>query len=505
MYILKISERRFIMKTYVMALDQGTTSSRAIIFDRKGGIAGRAHQEFGQIFPKPGWVEHNPEEIWTSQKTVALKAMRAAGVGSGQIAAIGITNQRETTILWDRKSGRPVYNAIVWQCRRTSEICKSLELSGKGEVIRKKTGLLLDAYFSATKIKWILDKVPGLRKKAEKGDICFGTVDSWLIFKLTGEHRTDITNASRTMLLNIRTGKWDRELLDIFGIPEKILPEIRPSSCLFGKTLADIFGKSIDIGGVAGDQQASLFGQACFRTGSAKNTYGTGCFMLVNTGTKPEFSDNRLLTTVAWDIGKDTEYALEGSVFTGGAVVKWLRDSLKIIRTAAESEKLAMKVPDTGGVYFVPAFVGLGAPYWDPDARGSIFGVTRGTNAEHLARAALESIAFQSYDLIACLEQDIGHKINSLKVDGGASTNNFLMQFQADILGIPVVRSAIAETTALGAAYLAGLNCGYWDDKGDIEKNWKADKIFRPKMGGYERETRIAEWKKAVQSARSFK
>ncbi|MFZ2653337.1 MAG: glycerol kinase GlpK [Victivallales bacterium] len=530
------------MKTYVMALDQGTTSSRAIVFDRKGGIAGRAHQEFNQIFPKPGWVEHNPEEIWNSQKNVAMKAMRDAGVGSDQIASIGITNQRETTILWDRKSGRHVYNAIVWQCRRTSEICKSLELSGKGEIIRKKTGLLLDAYFSATKIKWILDSVPGLRERAEKGDICFGTVDSWLIFKLTGEHRTDITNASRTMLLNIRTGKWDSELLDIFGIPEKMLPEIRPSSCLFGKTLPNIFGRSIEIGGVAGDQQASLFGQACFRTGSAKNTYGTGCFMLVNTGRKPEFSNNRLLTTVAWEIGKDvmrqslqkhgvssvlfprasgrspgtapgkadafskdTEYALEGSVFTGGAVVKWLRDSLKIIRTAAESEKLAMKVPDTGGVYFVPAFVGLGAPYWDPDARGSIFGMTRGTSAGHLARAALESIAFQSRDLVACLQQDIGHKINSLKVDGGASTNNFLMQFQSDILGIPVVRSAIAETTALGAAYLAGLNCGYWDDKRDIEKNWKADRIFKPKMTSYERETRIAEWKKAVQSARSFK
>ncbi len=493
------------MKTYVMALDQGTTSSRAIIFDRKGGIAGRAQQEFRQIFPKPGWVEHDAGEIWTSQRNVAMHAMKDAKISASQIATVGITNQRETTILWDRKSGKPLCNAIVWQCRRTSDICKSLEASGKGEIIRKKTGLLLDAYFSATKIKWMLDNVTGLRKRAEKGDICFGTVDSWLIFKLTGRHATDITNASRTMLMNIRTGRWDNELLEIFGIPEKILPEILPSSCSYGKTRREIFGAEIEIGGVAGDQQASLFGQACFKMGAAKNTYGTGCFMLVNTGRKPIFSSNRLLTTVSWNIGNDTEYALEGSVFAGGAVVKWLRDSLKIIKTAPESEKLALKVRDTGGVYFVPAFVGLGAPYWDSDVRGSVFGITRGTSAEHIARAALESIAFQSRDLIACLQQDIGHKISSLKVDGGASTNNFLMQFQADILGIPVVRSHIAETTALGAAYLAGLNCNYWDNRLDIGKNWKADKVFRPKMSRYERENRIAEWKKAVQSARSFK
>ena len=493
------------MKTYIMALDQGTTSSRAIIFDKTGKPLSSAHKEFRQIFPKPGWVEHDPLEIWESQKSVACRAILKSGIKPEQIASIGITNQRETTILWDRKTGRPVYNAIVWQCRRTSDICKSIEADGKGEIIRRKTGLLLDAYFSATKIKWILDKVPGLRKRAENGEICFGTVDSWILFKLTGEHLTDVSNASRTMLLNIKTGKWDRELLEIFRVPEKILPGIKPSSGFFGKTKKEIFGKEIHVGGIAGDQQAALFGQACFEIGSAKNTYGTGCFMLVNTGKKPVFSENHLLTTIAWDIGDGLEYALEGSVFTGGEVIKWLRDSLKIMRTSAESEDMAKRVSDNGGVYFVPAFVGLGAPYWDPDVRGTVFGITSGTSPANIARAALESIAFQSRDLVECLQEDMGTKIKSLKVDGGACVNNFLMQFQSDILGIPLVRTAVPETTALGAAYLAGLSCGYWKSRNDIRNNWRADKTFKPKIASYEREVRISKWKKAVETAREFK
>jgi glycerol kinase len=493
------------MKTYIMALDQGTTSSRAIIFDRTGKPLSSAHKEFKQIFPKPGWVEHDPMEIWESQKSVACSVLRKAGIKPEQIASIGITNQRETTIIWDRKTGRPVYNAIVWQCRRTADICKSIEADGKGEIIRRKTGLLLDAYFSATKIKWILDKVPGLRKRAENGEICFGTVDSWLLFKLTGAHLTDVSNASRTMLLNIKTGKWDSELLEIFGIPEKILPGIKPSSGFFGKTKKEIFGREIHIGGIAGDQQAALFGQACFEIGSAKNTYGTGCFMLVNTGRKPVFSENHLITTIAWDTGDGLEYALEGSVFTGGEVIKWLRDSLKIMKTAAESGDMAKRVSDNGGVYFVPAFAGLGAPYWDPDVRGTLFGITSGTSPNTIARAALESIAFQSRDLIECLQEDLGSKIKSLKVDGGACVNNFLMQFQADILGIPVLRSAVPETTALGAAYLAGLSCGYWKSRDDIRENWCADKTFKPETTTYQRELRISKWKKAVETAREFK
>ncbi|MFA6294167.1 MAG: glycerol kinase GlpK [Victivallales bacterium] len=493
------------MESFIMALDQGTTSSRAIIFDRSGKTVASGHKEFRQIFPKPGWVEHDPAEIWESQKSVARIAIRKAGIKAEQIASIGIANQRETTILWDRKSGKPVYNAIVWQCRRTSDICKSIEADGKGEIIRRKTGLLLDAYFSATKIKWILDKVPGLRKRAEAGEICFGTVDSWLLFKLTGEHMTDVSNASRTMLLNIRTGKWDSELLGIFGIPEKLLPAIRPSSGYFGKTKKGIFGREIPIGGVAGDQQSALFGQACLESGSAKNTYGTGCFMLVNTGKKPVFSENRLLTTIAWDIGNGIEYALEGSVFTGGEVIKWLRDSLKLMKKSSESEDMAKRVSDNGGVYFVPAFAGLGAPYWDPDVRGTIYGITSGTSPGNIARAALESIAFQSRDLIECLQEDLGTKIKSLKVDGGACVNNFLMQFQSDILGIPLVRTAVPETTALGAAYLAGLSCGYWKSKNDVRRNWRADRTFKPKIASYEREQRISKWKKAVEAAREFK
>ena len=492
------------MKKYILALDQGTTSSRALVFDRAGKVVSGCQKEFAQIFPKPGWVEHDPLEIWKTQKDVASAAMRSASIKPDQIASIGITNQRETTILWERETGRPVYNAIVWQCRRTAQICRKLEEKGFGGIIRRKTGLLLDAYFSGTKVKWLLDNVPGLRKRANRGDICFGTVDSWLLYNLTGKHATDVTNASRTLLLDIRKGAWDRELLDIFGIPEKILPAVRPSSYFFGKTKREIFGKEIPVGGIAGDQQASLFGQACFNMGSAKNTYGTGCFALVNIGKKFVPSKHRLLTTIAWDIGDGIEYALEGSVFIGGAVVKWLRDQQKMLKTAADSERLALSVPDTGGVYFVPAFVGLGTPYWDPSARGTIFGLTRGSSSAHIVRAALESIAFQSRDLIVAVEEDVGHKVKTLKVDGGATVNKFLMQFQADILGIPVVCSAIPETTALGAAYLAGLQCGYWKNKEEIRDNWRMSRKFYPRMGREKRRALLADWKRAVEAARRF-
>ncbi len=492
------------MKKYILALDQGTTSSRAIVFNHEGNIVSSHQKEFTQIFPRPGWVEHNAVEIWESQLSVARKALKKASITSGQISGIGITNQRETVVLWERDTGKPVCNAIVWQCRRTAEICKKLAERGIDRVIQKKTGLILDPYFSGTKIKWLLENIPGLYERAENGEICFGTVDSWLIFNLTGEHVTDVTNASRTLLFNIKTGKWDKELLGIFDIPAAMLPAVRPSSGLFGITKKSMFGKEIPICGVAGDQQAALFGQACFKVGSVKNTYGTGCFMLVNTGKKPVFSKHRLLTTVAWDIGDGMEYALEGSVFIAGAVVKWLRDEQKILKTAAHSEKLALSVPDSGGVYFVPAFVGLGAPYWDPDARGIIVGITRGTTPAHITRAALESIAFQSSDLFKALEEDVGHKIKSLKVDGGASVNYFLMQFQADILGIPVIRSAIPETTALGAAYLAGLHTGYWKSKKDIEKNWRMAKSFQPDLDSAKRKKMISTWKRAVKAARHF-
>lgn len=492
------------MKQYILALDQGTTSSRAIIFDKKGRVISSCQKEFTQIFPKPGWVEHDPMEIWQTQRDMALSAMKKASVKPEEIASIGITNQRETTILWERETGKPVYNAIVWQCRRTADICGKLEKKGYGPTIRRKTGLLLDAYFSGTKIKWLLDNVPGLRKRANKGDICFGTVDSWLLYNLTGKHSTDVTNASRTLLLNIRTGAWDKELLAIFGIPEKMLPAVKPSSYFFGKTKKEIFGKEITVGGVAGDQQASLFGQACFNMGSAKNTYGTGCFALVNVGKKFVLSKHKLLTTIAWDVGDGIEYALEGSVFIGGAVVKWLRDKQKMIKTANASETMALSVPDTGGVYFVPAFVGLGAPYWDSNARGAIVGLTRGTTVAHLVRAALESVAFQSRDLISAIEEDIGHKVQTLKVDGGATVNKFLMQFQADILGIPVVCSAIPETTALGAAYLAGLQCGYWKNKEEIRDNWRMRSKFSPRMNSKKRRELLGNWKRAVSAARHF-
>lgn len=492
------------MKQYILALDQGTTSSRAIIFDKKGNVISNCQKEFTQIFPKPGWVEHDPIEIWQTQKDMAVAAMKKARVKPEEIASIGITNQRETTILWERETGKPVYNAIVWQCRRTADICKKLEDRGYGPTIRRKTGLLLDAYFSGTKVRWLLDNIPGLRKRANRGDICFGTVDSWLLYNLTGKHATDVTNASRTLLLNIKTGAWDKELLNILNIPEKILPSVKPSSYFFGKTKKEIFGKEITVGGIAGDQQASLFGQACFNVGSAKNTYGTGCFALVNIGKKFVISKHKLLTTIAWDVGDGIEYALEGSVFIGGAVVKWLRDMQKMLKSAGDSEAMALSVTDTGGVYFVPAFVGLGAPHWDSNARGAIVGLTRGSSVAHIVRAALESIAFQSRDLIVAVEEDVGHKVETLKVDGGATVNKFLMQFQADILGIPVVCSAIPETTALGAAYLAGLQCGYWKNKEEIRKNWRMRSKFSPRMTKEKRKTLLANWKRAVAAARHF-
>ena len=492
------------MDKFILALDQGTTSSRAIIFNHEGHIVASEQKEFEQFFPKPGWVEHDPMEILESQLEVARNVLKNNSISPNQIASIGITNQRETVVLWEKATGKPIYNAIVWQCRRTAEMCKIIAETGITNVIRNKTGLVLDAYFSGTKIKWLLDTIPGLNDRALNGEICFGTIDTWLLFNLTGNHFTEPTNACRTLLFNINTGKWDDELLDIFGIPKELLPEIKPTSGFFGKTKKEIFGEEISIGGIAGDQQAALFGQACFNVGDAKNTYGTGCFALVNTGKKPVFSNHKLLTTVAWDLGDGLEYALEGSVFIGGAVIQWIRDQLGLIEDAKETEALAKSVESTNGVYMVPAFVGLGAPYWDPDAKGSILGITRGTSKAHLVRAALESIAFLSRDLIEALQEDSGNRISKLKVDGGASVNSFLMQFQADILGIPVVQSELPETTALGAAYLAGLHCGYWESKEQIQKNWHVKGTFKPKLNPYKRKTIIENWIKAVKTTRSF-
>ncbi|MEI6054663.1 MAG: glycerol kinase GlpK [Lentisphaerota bacterium] len=493
------------MDKYILALDQGTTSSRAIVFNKKGQIVATVQKEFEQYFPKPGWVEHDAEEIWQSQLEVTREAIKEAGIVPSQIVSIGITNQRETTVIWDRKTGKPVYNAIVWQCRRTSEMCKVLEETGVKNIIKDKTGLLLDAYFSGTKVKWLLDNVPGLNERAQKGDVCFGTIDSWLLYKLTGKHATEPSNASRTLLFNIITGKWDDELLAIFGVPKAILPEVQPSSSLFGKTKKEFFGEEIAVTGIAGDQQAALFGQACFNVGDCKNTYGTGCFALLNTGKKPAFSKNNLITTVAWDLGDGLEYAVEGSVFIAGALIKWLRDQVGLIQTASETDALAKSVEDTAGVYVVPAFVGLGAPYWDSDARGSILGITRGSSKAHIVRAALESIAFLSRDLIEALQEDSGKRIASLKVDGGASMNGFLMQFQSDILGIPVIRPKMSETTALGAAYLSGLHSGYWDSKDEIVKNWEIGASFQPNMDIYKRMKLITNWNKAVKTTRTFK
>ncbi|HOL39389.1 MAG TPA: glycerol kinase GlpK [Dictyoglomaceae bacterium] len=490
---------------YVLALDQGTTSSRAIIFDHNGKEISVVQQEFTQIYPKPGWVEHDPMEILSSQINVAKQAIEKAGIEPKDIAAIGIANQRETTIVWEKSTGKPVYNAIVWQCRRTAPICDALINQGLTESIREKTGLIIDAYFSGTKIKWILDNVPGVREKAEKGDVLFGNVDTWLIWNLTKgkAHVTDYSNASRTMIFNIHKLDWDDDILKILNIPRNMLPEPKPSSLIYGYTDKDIFGVEIPIAGDAGDQQAALFGQACYNPGMIKNTYGTGCFMLLNTGEKACPSESGLLTTIAWGLNGKVEYALEGSIFITGAAIQWLRDGLKIIQNAAETESLALKVPNAGGIYVVPAFVGLGAPYWDMYARGLIIGITRGITREHIVRATLESIAYQTRDVLEVMKQESCIELRSLRVDGGAVVNNFLMQFQSDILGIPVERPLVSETTALGAAYLAGLATGYWKDQKEIEDLWQIDRNFHPQMSVEEREKLYKGWKKAV--SRSLK
>ena len=489
---------------YILALDQGTTSSRAIVFDHAGSIVSVAQKEFRQIFPQPGWVEHDPGDIWSTQAGVAAEALTKANVKAADVAAIGITNQRETTVVWDRSSSAPICNAIVWQDRRTAAICDRLRARKLDKVIRRKTGLVVDAYFSATKVQWILQNVKGAKAKAKAGELAFGTVDSWLVWKLTSGkvHVTDASNASRTMLYDIRKGDWDDELLTIFGVPRSMLPEVRSSSEVYGHTA--LLGTPIPIAGIAGDQQSALFGQACTSPGMVKNTYGTGCFMLMNTGTKPIASRNNLLTTVAWRIGDRTEYALEGSIFIAGAVVQWLRDGLEIIRSSADIEALAASVPDTGGVYLVPAFAGLGAPHWDQYARGTIVGLTRGTTKAHLARAALEGIALQVMDVLKAMEADANITLKELRVDGGASANDLLMQLQADLLNVPVVRPKVAETTALGAAYLAGLAVGYWKSQADIARQWQVDARFTPTMKPAMR-TRIASgWEKALSRAKSW-
>ncbi|MBR2030547.1 MAG: glycerol kinase GlpK [Clostridia bacterium] len=488
------------MAKYVMALDAGTTSNRCILFNEKGEMCSVAQKEFTQYFPQAGWVEHDANEIWASQYSVAVEAMAKINAKASDIAAIGITNQRETTIVWDKNTGEPVYHAIVWQCRRTSEYCDSLKEKGLVDKIRSKTGLVIDAYFSGTKIKWILDNVPGARAKAEAGELLFGTVETWLIWKLTkGKvHVTDYSNASRTMLFNINTLEWDDEILAELNIPKSMLPEAKPSSCVYGESDADLFGGAIKIGGAAGDQQAALFGQTCFTAGEAKNTYGTGCFMLMNTGEKPVFSQNGLVTTIAWGLDGKVNYALEGSIFVAGAAIQWLRDQLKVIDSAADSEYMATKVKDTNGCYVVPAFAGLGAPHWDQYARGTIVGLTRGVNKYHIIRATLESLAYQVNDVLDAMKADSGINLAALKVDGGASANNFLMQTQADIIGAPVNRPVCVETTAMGAAYLAGLAVGYWASKEDVIKNWAIDAVFKPAISADERAKKIKGWKKAV-------
>jgi len=491
-------------KKYVLALDQGTTSSRAILFDRNGAIVRMSQHEFRQIYPNPGWVEHDPEEIWETQLSSALDALK--GINPDEIACIGITNQRETTVMWDKNTGKPVYNAIVWQSRQTAEICHDLKKDGWESYISENTGLVIDAYFSATKIKWILDNIPDVRKKAEQGDILFGTVDSWLVWKLTGgrAHITDYSNASRTMLYNIRELRWDEKILDALNIPASILPQVRQSSEVYENTQKDIFGVQIPISGIAGDQQSALFGQLCFQEGMAKNTYGTGCFMLMNTGDKIVKSKNGLVTTIAWCEGGKVEYALEGSIFVAGATIQWLRDELKLIHDAADSEYFAEKVEDNNGVYVVPAFTGLGAPYWDMYARGAIIGLTRGVNRNHIIRAALESIAYQTRDVIESMIEDSGINLTALKVDGGATANNFLMQFQSDILNVNIERPEITETTALGAAYLAGLAVGFWKSKGEIAQNWSISRKFKPEMNQEKRSTLYSGWKKAVDRSKSW-
>ncbi|GHV74573.1 glycerol kinase [Spirochaetia bacterium] len=492
------------MAKYIMALDQGTSSSRCIIFDKQGNVVGAAQQEFAQIFPKPGWVEHDPLEIWSSQSAVMAQAKARSGVNHTDIAAIGITNQRETTVVWDRHTDVPVYNAIVWQCRRTAEYCDTLKVKGFDKKIKEKTGLVVDAYFSGTKIRWILENVPGAREKAEKGDLVFGTIDTWLVWKLTGGkiHATDYTNASRTMLFNIHTLQWDDEILKELTIPKSMLPIVKPSSGEFGKTTAEFLGGEVPIAGIAGDQQAALFGQCCFEPGMVKNTYGTGCFILMNSGEAAVESKNGLLTTIAWGLNGTVNYALEGSVFVAGSAIQWLRDEVKLIDSAPLSEAYCTGVPDTGGVYLVPAFVGLGAPYWDQYARGIIVGLTRGTNKAHIIRAAVESLAYQSADVIKAMEADAGTPIKAVRVDGGACANNFLMQFQADILCTEVIRPKVIETTALGTAYLAGLAVGYYKDQGDILQNVIVDRVFRPTMEDAARTKLLGGWKEAVK--RSF-
>jgi glycerol kinase len=491
---------------FVLALDQGTTSSRAIVFGHDGRAVASAQQEFPQIFPRPGEVEHDPEAIWSSQVEVAKQALGRAGLGPADIAAIGITNQRETTVLWDRHTGKPVANAIVWQSRVSAPICERLKADGHEAIIRRKTGLVVDAYFSGTKVKHLLDTIPGLRARAEAGDILFGTVDTFLIWRLTGgrAHVTDASNASRTLMFDIHTLDWDDELLRILDVPRLMLPAVRASSEVYGETDRNIFGGKIKVAAAAGDQQAATFGQACFEPGSAKNTYGTGCFLLLNTGRKPRPSENGLLTTIGWMVNGEVTYCLEGSVFVAGAVVQWMRDGLKAIRSSAEVQPLAATVPDSDGVYLVPAFVGLGAPYWDPYARGTIIGLTRNTSIAHIARAAVDSMAYQSRDLLDAMQKDAGVTLGSLKVDGGATANDALLQFQADLLGVPVRRPMVAETTALGAAYLAGLAVGYWKDTGDITRNWALDREFKPQMAPADRDRLYRGWQKAVSRSRDF-
>ena len=488
------------MGKYVMALDSGTTSNRCILFNKDGKIVSVAQKEFKQYFPKPGWVEHNANEIWSTQLGVAVEAMQQAGATAQDIASIGITNQRETTIVWDKKTGEPVYNAIVWQCRRTSAYCDSLKEKGLVDRIREKTGLVVDAYFSGTKLKWILDNVPGVRQRAENGELLFGTVETWLIWKMTDGrvHVTDYSNASRTMLFNINTLDWDDEILEELDIPKCMLPEAKPSSCVYGNTDSKFLGGEIPIAGAAGDQQAALFGQTCFEKGECKNTYGTGCFMLMNTGEKPVFSKNGLVTTIAWGIDGKVNYALEGSIFVAGAAIQWLRDELKLIESASDTDYLARKVKDTNGCYVVPAFTGLGAPHWDQYARGAIVGLTRGVNKYHIIRATLDSLCYQTYDVLKAMEADSGIKLSSLRVDGGASANNYLMQTQSDIIAAPVKRPLCVESTAMGAAYLAGLAVGYWKNKNEISTNWAIDKVFKPQIEDEMRDSMIRGWNKAV-------
>jgi len=492
------------MEKYILTLDQGTTSSRAILFNHQGEIVSLAQKEFTQIYPEPGWVEHDPMEIWSTQASVITEAVLQKGIDRQALAAIGITNQRETTVIWDRNTGQPIYNAIVWQDRRTSAICDQLKKEGKAAVIQEKTGLIIDAYFSGTKIQWILDHVAGARQRAENGELAFGTVDSWLIWNLTSGqlHITDVTNASRTMLYNIHTLNWDEELLELLQIPAALLPEVRSSSEVYGRTSGNLLGTQVPIAGIAGDQQSALFGHMCNQPGMVKNTYGTGCFMLMNIGNKPRISKNNLITTIAWKIGDQVQYALEGSIFIAGAVVQWLRDELKMIDTASEIEALATTVADSGGVYMVPAFAGLGAPHWNQDARGSIFGITRGTSKNHFCRAALESIAYQTMDVLTAMQNDAGLTINQLRVDGGATANNLLLQFQADILNTEVLRPHITEITAIGAAYLAGLAVGFWENIQAIEKQWQVNRNFTPT--GNDMTQKIKGWQRAVKAVEAW-